>query len=325
MKRATKITVMTVLFCIAALLLTNLVFAADTWDLATAIQGPQTYAATATINGKLYVVGGYNYSVLNTLRVYDPLSGTWDNSKKVMPTARYLARAAAIDGKLYVVGGIDGQNHTLNKLEVYDPVQDTWSSTEKQPMIKSRFSPAIGNINGKLYVAGGGRDNSENTGVPHDSVEMYDPIQNTWVLLSSTATMSIPLYDSAYGVIDGKLYVAGGWNGTYATNEVEVFDPVAQTWTTKAPMSTIRQNPAFDVINGQLFVAGGWDRPNNVNLASFEVYNPASNTWATKISMSYARTGAAGGGMNGKFYVVGGYNNGNLTVNEVFLPNGICY
>ena len=56
------------------------------------------------------------------------------------------------------------------------------------------------------------------------------------------------------GVIDNKIYVAGG-TGTPSEREVELYDPVANTWTVKAPMSVSRNHCAGGVINGKFYVA----------------------------------------------------------------------
>ena len=54
----------------------------------------------------------------------------------------------------------------------------------------------------------------------------------------------------AAGVINGKLYVAGGKTPDsgvvvpcHPVNVLQEYDPVLHTWTTKKPMPTTRQEP----------------------------------------------------------------------------------
>jgi len=84
--------------------------ATDTWTTKTNMPTERHQLAAAAIDGKLYVVGGWSWSLKTALEVYDPATDTW-STKANMPTSREGLAAAAIDGKLYVVGGkVNGGN-----------------------------------------------------------------------------------------------------------------------------------------------------------------------------------------------------------------------
>jgi len=119
------------------------------------------------------------------------------------------------------------------------------------------------------------------------------------------APMSGVRWSAAGGVINGKLYVAGGGNGVNALATLEVYDPATNTWTTKAPMHTIRYGMGAAVINGKLFVVGG-DFAAAQKQATLEVYDPAIDTWTTKASMPTARSNPGVVAIDGKLYVAGG-------------------
>merc|ERR1712008_275912 len=78
----------------------------------------------------------------------------------------------------------------------------------------------------------------------------------------------------AAAVLDGKIYVTGGYTSSRA---VEAYDPVADTWTTLASLSMPRVSHASAVVRGKLYVFGGYSL-NDMDLV--EVYSPASNCWA---------------------------------------------
>lgn len=119
------------------------------------------------------------------------------------------------------------------------------------------------------------------------------------------APMPTVRWGAASGVINGKLYVAGGWNGANSLATLEVYDQATNTWATKASMSIARDGAAGGVINGKLYVVGG-DIAQNQKLATLEVYDPATDTWATKASMRTSRSGPGVVAIDGKLYVAGG-------------------
>jgi N-acetylneuraminic acid mutarotase len=118
------------------------------------------------------------------------------------------------------------------------------------------------------------------------------------------APMPTARWQAASGVINGKLYVAGGWSGV-SLNTLEVYDPATNTWAAKASMPTARYGASGGVINGKLYVVGG-DIAQNQKLATLEIYDPATDTWATKASMSTPRSGPGAVAIDGKLYVAGG-------------------
>jgi len=218
----------------------------DTWSNSAIMPHAASDMAAGVIDGKLYLVGGWPTG--NILQVYNPQTDTW-STKAPMPTSRHGLAAGVIDGKLYAVGGV-----WSNKLEVYDPQTNTWSTKANMPT--SRAYPAVGVIDGKLYVVGGGNSDYRSSTI-YNKLEVYDPQTNTW---STKAGIPTPRVEVAAGVINGKLYVVGGWTDypTPPTNKLEVYDPQTDTWSTRADMPTPRASPFVGVINNKLHVASGW-------------------------------------------------------------------
>lgn len=208
-------------------------------------------AAAGVINGKLYVAGGdiAQSQKLTTLEVYDPATDTWA-TKAAMPTARSGVGVVAIDGQLYVSGGCQGWCAPVTSaLAVYDPATDTW--TTKAPLPTARGVADVGVVSGLFYVMGGCCGfTSPVSEVMSSTIEVYDPATNTWTARSqhpgggggtagsaggkiyvarsaaaevydpatdtwaSLSPMTVARRYSAGGVINGKLYVAGGVDGS---------------------------------------------------------------------------------------------------------------
>src|ERR1700730_18669849 len=76
------------------------------WETKNSLPATRGGAATAVLNGQLYVATGFTTpgGATTAVQAYDPATDTW-SSKAPIPTARSYAGAAAIGGKLYVVGG----------------------------------------------------------------------------------------------------------------------------------------------------------------------------------------------------------------------------
>lgn len=61
----------------------------------------------------------------------------------------------------------------------------------------------------------------------------------------------------------------------------------AESWTTKAPMSSERYLHQLAVLNGNIYAIGG--NIGSSTLGSVEAYDPANNTWTTRTPMNNPR------------------------------------
>lgn len=79
-----------------------------TWHTAAPMPLERTEVATAALDGKIYVIGGFKKffigGVADAVQMYDPTLDRWED-RAALPQALHHVAAAGIDGKLYVVGG----------------------------------------------------------------------------------------------------------------------------------------------------------------------------------------------------------------------------
>jgi len=264
--------------------------APGTWLTLAPMPSARQELATAALNDKLYVIGGFENSVSSDrVDVYDPATNAWASARPI-PVPNDHNSAAVAAGKLYSFGG-----HSQAAF-VYEPVSNTWSAVASMNSLHDA-TPAVAVINDKIYVAGG----VNSAGMSTREVEVYDPGGNTWTNLAS---MQVARNHLAGGVINGKFYAVGGRGSTGAPTALEVYNPQTNAWSTLADMPTGRSGIAAGVINGELYVFGG-ETPNRVD-GGVEAYNPMSNSWRKLPDMPTPRHGIWGSVIGRTIYLPGG-------------------
>jgi len=135
--------------------------------------------------------------------------------KAPMPTSRIAFATAAVNGKIYAISGRDTDIdvcEALETVEAYDTATDTWERNLAEPPTK-RYRAAAAALGGVIYLVGGeDRSMPEVCGDVVSTVEVYDPVSNTW---SSKAPIKVArsLISLAVDEANNKLYAIGGSNG----------------------------------------------------------------------------------------------------------------
>ena len=135
-----------------------------------------------------------------------------------------------------------------------------------------------------LCLAGGYNTDTQQL---RKDVVCWNPLspQNTsnWVAIPS---MTFGRYKAAAVVLQGKLFVAGGYdtNTHEFMDSVEVFDDVTQKWYPVSPLlNGGRAGHKIEAVNGKLYVIGGWRKFKFLD--EVEEYNPLLNKWTMKSPM----------------------------------------
>jgi N-acetylneuraminic acid mutarotase len=267
------------------------------------IEAHAGHTATLLPNGKVLVSGGYRSEpedhYLSSAELYDPSSGTWTATGKMVEARLGHTATLLPDGRVLVAGG-DGKSggiaHFLSSAELYDPRSGTWTATGN--MVQARYLHTATLLpDGKVLLAGG--DNSHSP-----SAELYDPLSGSWTATgnmvearnSQTATL-LP---------DGKVLVAGGDN----SHSAELYDPGSGSWTATGNTVEPRVGHAATLLpDGKVLVAGGSVFRGDAMdyLSSAELYNPSSGTWTATEAMMAARNAATATLLpDGRVLVVGG-------------------
>ncbi|WNM57337.1 Kelch repeat-containing protein [Candidatus Nitrospira allomarina] len=286
----------------------------------------RTEVATATLNGKIYVVGGFeqpafgniiNLGITPSLQEYDPTTDQW-TSRAPMPVGLHHVGLGVADDKLFVIGGYRQSGlsvwHPVATVYVYNPATDIWA--ERAPMPTPRGALSVAQHDGKLYAIGG-YDRTANSA----AVEVFDPERNAWTM---RAPLPTPRDHLAAATVSGNIYAIGGrLNGDYRQNlaVTEAYDPVTDRWSRVADLPTARSGITASSVGNRIYVFGGEQEEGTFR--ENEAYNPTRDAWQTMAPMPTGRHGLGSAVVNDRIYVISGgpTPGGSFSdVNEVFTP-----
>jgi hypothetical protein len=271
----------------------------DTWVTKTPMHQARGFLGVATVNGKIYAIGGqvlaYQDNILteskavNTNEEYDPATDTW-TYKKPMPTARASFGIAVYQNKIYCISG--------NVNEVYDPSTDTWET--KKPMPTPRSEAGANVVHGKIYVTGGYVPNSSSpSGSSSVSLnEVYDPETDSW---TTKASMPIARSGRLSAVVDGKIYVL-----MPDPNLNQVYYAETDSWSLEgAPM------PYFSRVYVSACATTGMNAPKRIygfRGDKTQVYDSGTDSWTFGADMNTTHGGFGVAVVDDVIYVIGGFS-----------------
>lgn len=299
--------------------------AQGTWAVLTPVPTPAEGMAVSGVGDVIVAAYGHSgASDTNLTRRFKISSNVWTlGSPAPLPVRSDAALGDSTHGGFfYVAGGRSTllANAVLPNLERYDPVTDTW--TTLAPMTVPRAAAAIAVWDNALYVFGGHTDTPPCCGpcgnVVTSVVERYDIDKGVW---TAVAPMPIPRAGLAVRTVGSKIYVFGGCIGPLSLNNVDVYDPVHDTWTVGlAPMPTPRASFVAGRVGDRVYTIGGYSNSSpalNVN----EVYDVTANSWSSATPMPTPRVAAGEHSHAGRIYVEGGASPAfgiSNSANEVF-------
>jgi N-acetylneuraminic acid mutarotase len=209
--------------------------------------------------------------------------------------------AARVGRFIYVVGGFEKRSGaTTAAVERYDIIRNRWRRIRSMPIGLNH--PAAASYRGDVYVLGGYTGRGDLKGEV-STLYRYRPETNRWSRLSSAPTKRAAL---AVGVIGGKLYAAGGANGSQgALKTLEIYNFEKRRWTRGPDMAVAREHLAGTVASGAFYVLAG-RAAGQGNFKVAERYIPREKRWERLPDMRKPRGGIAAVNVKGRIVVFGG-------------------
>ena len=267
-----------------------------------ALPAPRVRLAAGALDGLVYAFGGTSNdgdpgATQSTMYVLDASAGTWSTGPSMVCSRKDHGGAAHL-GRVYAVGGLTTGGCSFD-LEYYDPVTDAWAGISEPLQYSRDRRPAVASVNGRLYVLGG----SWAQGLVAEEFDFHGGQVQHRV---GTHAMPTPVAWPAVAVYDGKIYLIGGYaNNNQDPPYIQIYDPVADLWSTGAGMPYNLAGAGAAVIDGRIWVFGGG---NFVPYPTVAVYDPATNSWTSADNLPYSVGFFGIAQVDGTAYIVGGFD-----------------
>src|SRR6266850_4309148 len=228
-------------------------------------------------------------------------SGTWQPTGN-LSAARPGASAALLqNGSVLITGGDPGSGPVASA-DLFN--SDGSVSPLAAPMNNPRSNHISATLHdGRVLVAGG----TVSGGGATNSAEIFDPVYGTW---TSIAGGMVEARSGAAAALlqDGRVLIAGGESSGVASATLEIFDPVAGTFSVAGVMSSPRTKHAMAVLaDGRVMIIGGSN--GTAPVASTDILNPVAGSVAAGPSLATRRSGhSATTLLDGHVLVAGGNN-----------------
>jgi len=229
---------------------------------------------------------------------FDPSTDTWTIKSDVPGNPRIQAVGFSIGNKGYV--GTGGYPDFYE----YDPSTDQW--TRKADFPGGGVMGAVAfSIGDKGYVGAG------------TNFWEYNPANNTWIQKNNFPGTGTDGYGLSIG---GKGYVGGGyhietiyiggvhpyWNSIAFNDAFNEYDPITDTWTTKASGGAAAKAVTFSIGNKGYVATGMGGYYSSANSKIYE-YDPETNEWTIQQSFEgHSRQAAIGFAIGNKGYIGSG-------------------
>ena len=182
----------------------------STWTAAGTMPGGARafHTMTTLADGHSVLVAGGSQGgmPIATADILDATTQTWQATGS-MNTPRSGHSALLLgDGRVLVVGGLSPQ--VQPSAEIYDPASRSWSQAASMRVARYHHA-AVLLPGGRVLVAGGSGDGPHEAQGALDSVEVYDPIADSWI---PGPSLQVPRVELQAAVLAQGVLVAGGTN-----------------------------------------------------------------------------------------------------------------
>jgi hypothetical protein len=168
-----------------------------------------------------------------TVEVYDPVKDTFTTI--ALPVVHHYGQRIVRlrDGRVMVMGG-DGCAGSCtiaqNNVDIYDPKTNAFTAAKPMNTGRTQFTAHV-LPDGRVMVFGGASISAGGVNAPLDSIEAYDPTNDTWTTEPYKLSVGRTWHASSL-VRDGTVLVMGGYTQNLScapSDTVDQVDPIAGT------------------------------------------------------------------------------------------------
>jgi N-acetylneuraminic acid mutarotase len=177
------------------------------------------------------------------------------------------------------VTATDGQrsNQLVSPFRI---VSFPWSALPPMPM--PRGGSSVVALGSQMYVLGGRKSGTGDSGPETQSVEIYDAAAHSW---SEGPMLPIPMWNIQAAAVGTTIYVVSAYTtGSALIGNAYALDTTTGTWTVKSAILNPLAIPAAVAVNDKIYVMGGCGT-NDVPSQSASVYDPATDTWGARSAL----------------------------------------
>jgi len=229
----------------------------------------------------IYCVGGSAAGAATaTARVfrYDPVADTiesldpGDNWPGDVAGTILPGGFTVLNNRLYILGGFNINVASTNEIWEFDPtvgIGAKWTQKVNTPE-GIMYAPTCA-IDGTIYVGGASDFDTVNLLVIDTTNSFsFDPVANT---IGTIAPIPRATGETRALTFNRQMYVMGGGRvAPNPSNEVDIYDPVSNTWTIGDPFVNGRRNFPTDTDGtSRIWLVGGYDTT-GVPVASMEIF-----------------------------------------------------
>lgn len=264
-------------------------YSSDSWSTGSLAPHDFNHFQAITYEGLIWVLGAFQTNdspEVNATHVYmyNPALNQWIQGVPI-PSSRQRGSAgvALHDNKFYVVGGNTlGHNGAyVSYFDEYNPATGIWANLTDAPRPRDHFHAVV--VEDKLYAIGG-RLTGGAGGLfePQvQEVDIYNFTTNSWSTLDNSKNIPHPRAGLTACVFQNEIFTIGGestfgspTNTNGPRDVVEAFDPITETWSTKASLNYSRHGMQAIVSGDGIFVTGGSSGTTIRNMEYYNTDNP---------------------------------------------------
>lgn len=268
-------------------------------------------SSLAAVGNKVVLLGGRG---IKPTEVFDTETQTWTKHAET-PIEIHHFQAVTFKDEVYVLGGFTGgypHEKPIENIYIFNIEKNEWRKGPEIPEDRRRGAAGCTVYNDKLYLVCGIQDGHWDGHVAW--LDEYDPSTNSWRKLANAPNARDHV---SVGVVNEKLYVAGGRRSSGKTDQVfnltegavDVYDFSADKWQTLPKNLDIPTQRAgsFAVVMGPKIVILGGESASQVEAHSdVEAFDTEKMQWEKYPSLVRGRHGTGAVVIDGKIYTAAG-------------------